>query len=186
MLDLDQPEVLGTGDCEALRDGWWAQPVNSVSSLAFVIVGAVLAARLRRLDPGQRVAAGAYAVLSAGIGLGSVAYHGPQFDGAQLLHDVPIVGLVGLGAAVPLVRLARRQRPLPGWSTRTAVAMTVVGAVAVIAYLGGRTDSGWCRPESLVQIHALWHVAAAGLVALWGAMLWPQSVLPRSPSQELP
>lgn len=184
MLDPRQPELLGTGDCEALRSGWWAQPFNSVTSLAFVAVGRWFAARLDRLEPGPR-GAGVYAALSAAIGVGSVAYHGPQFDGAQLLHDLPIVGLVGLAAAVPLVRLARRQRPLPGWSTRTAVAMAAVGMIGVVAYLGGRTDSGWCRPESLLQMHALWHVAAAGLIALWGSMLWP-TVFPRSHSQELP
>lgn len=183
MLDLDQPDVLGAGDCEALRDGWWAQPVNSVSSLAFVIAGAWLTARVGRLRPGQRGAAGAYAGLAVAIGVGSVAYHGPQFVGAQSLHDLPIVGLVGLGAAVPLVRLVRRQRPLPGWSTRTAAVMAAVGSVAFVAYLGGRTDSGWCRPDSLFQLHGLWHVAAAALITGGGALVWPTAPVPWSVSR---
>jgi hypothetical protein len=175
VLDPRQPELLGTADCEVLRSGWWAQPSNSVTSLAFVAVGVWLAARLDRVEPGRRAAAGAFAALSAAIGVGSVAYHGPQFDGAQLLHDLPIVGLVVLGSAVPLGRIVRRRPPLPGWSSRTGVALAAVGAVGFVAYLGGRSTSGWCRAEALFQWHGLWHIAAAALVAMWGTFVWQAS-----------
>jgi hypothetical protein len=171
-MALDQPETLGDGDCEALRDGWWGQPTNTVTSFAYVVAGGWLGARLRRLRPGQRPAAGAYAALAAVAGIGSVAYHGPQFDGAQLLHDAPIVGLFGLGAAVPLWRRATGRAPLPGWSTRTGVAMAVTGTVGLAAYAGGRSTSPLCEPTSLVQLHGLWHVATATLMALWGTVLW--------------
>jgi hypothetical protein len=171
-MALDQPATLGDGDCEALRDGWWGQPTNTATSFAYVVAGGWLAGHLPRLRPSQRPAAGAYAALSAAAGMGSVAYHGPQFDGAQLAHDAPIVALVGVGAAVPLWRAATGREALPGWSTRTGVAMAATAAAGLAAYSGGRTTSPLCRPRSWFQLHGLWHVATATLMATWGSVLW--------------
>lgn len=171
-LTLDQPDTLGDGDCERLRAGWWGQPTNTATSFAYVVAGGWLASRLGRLPTAQRPAAGAYAAFVAVAGLGSVAYHGPQFDGAQFLHDAPIVGLFGVGAAVPVWRRLTRRPVLPGWSTATGVAMASAAAVGLAAYAGGRSTSPWCEPDSLLQLHGLWHIATAGLMALWGTVLW--------------
>lgn len=46
---LDQPETLGDGDCEALRPGPIGQPVNTVTSLAYVAAGAWLLRRVPAL-----------------------------------------------------------------------------------------------------------------------------------------
>lgn len=40
-------------------------------------------------------------------------------------------------------------------------------AVGLAAYLAGRTGSRLCRPDSLLQAHALWHVCSAVAVAAW-------------------
>jgi hypothetical protein len=42
-------------------------------------------------------------------------------------------------------------------------------AVGVAAYLLGRTGGPLCRPESLLQPHALWHLLTAVAMAAWAA-----------------
>ncbi len=81
---------LGETDCEFLGDGWLAQPVNALSSLAYVLIGmaiAVAAARSTRVHNGSLV----YAGCLVAVGLGSVAFHGPQINGSQTMHDLPIL-----------------------------------------------------------------------------------------------
>ena len=65
----------GGADCEALRDGLLAQPVNSLSSLAYVAAAIVLVRR----QPRHRVPA----LALAAVGVGSFLYHGPMPDGAE-------------------------------------------------------------------------------------------------------
>ena len=160
-VTLDQPTTLGDGDCEAMRSGWLGQPTNTATSFAFLGVSAWLAARSTQLPRHERPGAIAYAALTAVTGAGSIAYHGPQFAGAQFLHDVPIVGVVGIGVAVPLWRRARGRVALPGWSTTLGVALVATTAAAGAAYVAGRTTSPLCRPDSLLQYHGLWHLGTA-------------------------
>lgn len=169
---LEQPATLGDGDCEALRDGIWGQPTNTVSSFAFIGSGGWLAMRAARLPRGRRRGAAAYAALVALTGAGSVAYHGPQFPGAQFAHDVPILGALGIGTAVPLWRLRSGRAPLPGWSPALGAALAGTGVLAGSAYLAGRTASPLCRPRSLLQPHGLWHLATAASLGMWAHAVW--------------
>lgn len=182
-VTLDQPATLGDGDCEALRPGLIGQPVNTITSFAYVGAGAWLASRLARLPSGQRPAAAAYATLTAITGVGSIAYHGPQFPGAQFLHDAPIVGAFALGAVVPLWRLVRGGVPVPGWSPRLGAVMAATTVGSLAAYAAGGTDSPLCRPQSLLQPHGLWHLGTAALIAMWGAALWAPRVGPDASEQ---
>jgi hypothetical protein len=185
-VTLDQPETLGDGDCEALRAGLIGQPTNTLSSLAFVGVGAWLAARVGELPDASRRGALAYASFTAITGIGSVAYHGPQFVGAQFLHDLPILGVFGVGAFVPLWRLRNGRAALPGWSSGRGLAIVAAGTVAGLAYLAGGTESPLCQPESLLQPHGLWHLGTAAVIALWGATVWapPSEPLRSEPSAD--
>lgn len=205
----------GASDCELLRDGLLAQPANAISSLAFVVVGiaiAVLAARGHGDRKPSVVLAGCLVI----TGLGSVAYHGPQPAGAELMHDLSIVFVLALialhdislllpgfrrvllaltafaivltGAAVlapvlaalaadvlvPIVIAAEvlvYQRGLRPQSRREQrrklAAVSVALCIAGGLFLLGRTGSPACDPMSLLQPHAGWHVAAAGVFALW-------------------
>ncbi len=155
---------LGGSDCERLRPGPIAQPVNTVTSAAYVVGAALVTARARDRGSAQREVA-TYSALMALVGLGSIAFHGPQPPGARAMHDVPIPVLVAWAIGTPLVRWRRGGVPLPGWSRArgTALALTSVGAVA--AYAGGRTGARTCDPDSPVQLHGAWHVlTAAGFV----------------------
>lgn len=112
-------------DCE-FRDEWFAgQDVNTWSSLAYVVVGAVMVVVvIRRRLPRAFYA---LAVAIAIEGIGSALYHGGTGDLAQYLHDVP------LGAAAGFVagwQVARMPWPGQGWEGRGALVGWAGGAVA--------------------------------------------------------
>ena len=135
---------MGGADCELVGEGWLAQPVNAWSSLAYVVAAGFVASRRR--DALALLGAAALVL----VGVGSVAYHGPQPGWAEGVHDASIVGLL---AAVVLAVAGRRRRPPP-----LAVAALVAGAAL---YVLGRTDGPLCSPSSVLQLHAGWHVATA-------------------------
>jgi hypothetical protein len=146
--------ALGGSDCEALGDGVLGQPVNTVSSLAYLAAGAYVLHR-----GGPRGPAWALAL----VGVGSVLYHGPMPPGAELVHDASLV-------AVPLAALgvAWRRRSFPRPPAAAVVALAVGAAVNVLS----RTGAPLCRPDSLAQGHAVWHVLTAVGAGLWLAR-WP-------------
>lgn len=77
------------GYCERLSPAFWAEPVNAVTNLAFVIAAAVMAWRLR----GSGLGLGwGLTVLLAAIGVGSFAFHTHAQVWAALLDVAPILG----------------------------------------------------------------------------------------------
>lgn len=175
--------MLGAGDCELLRTGTLlAQPVNAISALVWVALGGWLLSR-RRPE---------YALLAAGVGVGSFVYHGPQPSGARWLHDLTIVAIlisltpgrrpalgVGAGATaalvlaflpeagVPLMLAAgavvlARSRPL-----RPRAGAIAWGAAAALAAWAGRTGGPLCDPSGIVQFHGVWHVLSVVAVGIW-------------------
>lgn len=151
---------MGCSDCERLRDGWLAQPVNALTSLAFVAAAGVVLARTGG-PGGRRREVLTYSALLALVGAGSVAFHGPQPPGARVMHDWPIPMLLALAGGTPLVRRSRGRAPLPGWSRRRGSALAGVAGAAGLAYAGGRTGAPTCDPDSLLQFHGAWHTLAA-------------------------
>lgn len=127
---------MGSADCESIGDALLAQPVNALSSLAYVVVGAIIVAFAVR---GRRavVPSLVYATCVAAIGIGSVLFHGPQTTGSQVLHDLPIlitvlfVVVADLALLVP--RLRRPWAVFAGASiaaTALSVADAELGAIA--------------------------------------------------------
>jgi len=206
---------LGETDCEALGGGALAQPVNAITSLSYVIVGAVIAASAARTGR-ERPSSFVYAACLAAVGLGSVAFHGPQTSGSQVMHDLPILitalfvlnhdvavirqtrrhvwwtfgaaaviatgisvisteatavltGVVIVGVLIAEVVIDRRGlREIDRRRQRQAqVAIIAVAAVAGASWLLGRSNSPVCEPDSLVQLHGLWHVISSVIFGLW-------------------
>lgn len=112
---------IAASDCERCRPGPVAQPVNTLSSLAFVAAGTALLAR--RADPTGRLVG--WAAISAG--LGSVAYHGPGTAVGRYLHDASLIGLL---AAMALDDVADAGLVKPG----PTVLAGVPAAAAVLAH----------------------------------------------------
>jgi hypothetical protein len=149
-------------DCELLHAGLLDEPANAVSSLAYVAAGLWVARHHR----------GRGAALIA-TGAGSFAYHGFGGTVAHVLHDGSIAVVAVLVAlALPHAVAAWRGRPV----VHGAVPLGAV-ALAVPLQLFGRTGGALCRPESLLQAHAGWHVLTA--VAL-GAVFVLASARPRA------
>lgn len=206
---------LGETDCEELGSGLLAQPVNAISSLSYVVVGVVIAVSAVRSGR-ERTNSLVFAGCLAAVGIGSVAFHGPQTSGSQVMHDLPIlitalfilthdlsvvrprprhqlwsfaaasvvatvISIVNPAVAPPLtgvvvaavvivefVIFRRGLRPIDARRERRIyVAVAAVAAVAGASWLLGRSNSPVCDPDSVVQLHGLWHVVSSGIFWLW-------------------
>lgn len=142
--------ALGTSDCEALRDGWLGQPINTLSSAAYIVAGVYVLWRGGPRSPALALAA---------VGVGSILYHGPMSPGAELAHDASVAGL----AVTAFVAWRHRSLRWP----RTAALL--VGGAAIVVNVLTRTGAPLCHPDSVLQGHAAWHVLTAVALALWFA-----------------
>lgn len=204
---VDPLVVVVLGDCEAVRSWLGAQPVNTASSLAYLVAAGVLLRWWRR-GPGS-----GWLVLAAGLvaeSAGSAAFHAGDGTVGAALHDAALVAIVAyLGGwhAGRALRVGRDIAPavsliaavaflplavgVPGatsvvvglalvvlvagevWARRCGLApvlelrLVAVASIAVLAWWTGRTGGALCRPGSLLQPHALWHVLSAATVVLW-------------------
>ncbi|HYF47709.1 MAG TPA: hypothetical protein VD926_15950 [Acidimicrobiales bacterium] len=150
--------MLGGADCERLGDGWLAQPVNALSSLAFVPAGLWVGRRAGLRSGWRRPLLLAFAAVLVANGIGSFAYHGPQPGWAKAAHDLPIP-LVGL--LLVANEVGRRVDPQGDDAGRALAVAVGLGAAGGAAWLLGRTSASTCDPDSLLQWHALWHLLAA-------------------------
>lgn len=127
-------------DCELIGEGLAAQPINTVSSLAFLVV-AIVAYRRHR-----RVAAAALGM----VAVGSALFHGWPSTPSTIVHGLSNAFLIGL-----LVRALWLLRRKPPWA-----AIGLLAGARVI-WASSRTGGPWCDPSSLLQGHAAWHILAA-------------------------
>ena len=175
-------------DCEAVVHAFLGQPVNSITTMAFVLGGVVIISRTEHRWVG---------IASVATGVGSFLFHGPMPPYAEWVHDLTLAwlllvvasdgrswerwarlpGLViiaavtaipGAGdpvgvvlAALAIILLLERDR-----SMRTAGPLALLVVVAVIGRLGA-TGGVLCDPDSWWQPHGLWHVGAAAAVTWW-------------------
>lgn len=95
--------ALAATDCEAFTDGFWGQPVNTVTSGAFVAAGLAIVVAHARC--GARVM---YGVLAIATGVGSVIAHGPAPAWSEPVHDLPLLALYAFVAADAVADLSTR------------------------------------------------------------------------------
>jgi hypothetical protein len=132
--------------------GAWADLVPI--GLLFAFLAVYDAARLLGRDTGWFVSrylavAGAVVVAFGVVGQGNGNF---------------VLAALAVAVGALEVMLARdRSRRLPhGWLWASLALYVGGGALWVLSGSGGP----WCRPDGVVQGHALWHLAAAGAVAL--------------------
>ncbi len=116
---------IGESDCEELGSGAFAQPVNALTSFSYVVAGLIVVAIAWRRRGRPDAPTIVFAALLASVGLGSVAFHGPQPDGSRFLHDAPILLLVIFILSHDLALLGSRLR-------RWWVVFSVAAAPAVV------------------------------------------------------
>lgn len=183
-------DVGAASDCELIRAGFLGQPVNSLTTITFLVAGVWVMRQPRLRWVGVALIA---------TGLGSFVFHGPIPGWSEWAHDVTLAWLIlvigGLQnrwerwSRLPgLAALAVLFAFLPIAADPVAVALTiVVGAsivirrrrdgvtlapvalIVAVAVLGRLGATGWplCNPSSPWQLHGLWHVGAAVGVAWW-------------------
>jgi hypothetical protein len=98
------------------------QPINTVSSLAYVVAGAAALAESGRHPAADRRGARAVGWSMVAVGAGSVAYHGPGGALGRWAHDASLLAMTGL-VVVSDVHHRRGTAPTP-------LAATALGAVA--------------------------------------------------------
>ncbi|MBA2327572.1 MAG: hypothetical protein H0V95_13140, partial [Actinobacteria bacterium] len=98
----------GASDCERVGDGLLAQPVNTLSALAYIVIGVWIGARF------PTWAARVFGLLVVLVGIGSVAYHGWEGGGVEFVHDAAFSGALLFIAGFELVhsRLAGGRFPI--------------------------------------------------------------------------
>ncbi len=137
---------MGGSDCERIGHGFLAQPSNALSSIAYLVAGVLLLQRALAGRP--RAAAAAYAATVIGVGLGSVAYHGPMPSGGRFAHDLSIAAVLAfvVGNDVAFARGARVRAGI-------AIFGMLVGASAIVLVVS---------PDASNALDAVLVVAAVG------------------------
>ncbi|MGH8945846.1 MAG: hypothetical protein ACRDVL_06845, partial [Acidimicrobiia bacterium] len=176
-------------DCEQIANSLLGQPANALSTLSFLVAGIVVARRRDLTWVGV-------ALVATGIGSflfhGPMAPEGQWLHDTTLVWLIAVIagwnrpwkrwtrvpGLVLLGvvfAGAPLVAdplaIALTATTLgliliPDRSLHDLGPIVLLGMAAVVGRLGA-TGGPLCDPDSLLQPHALWHMAAAAAVAWW-------------------
>ncbi len=127
--------ALAGTDCERLVSGPFAQPANTLSSLAFLLAATWVAVQARR-GRTRRVELVAYAVAVAGNAAGGIVFHGVQWSGARFLHDLAILSVLLFIAVYDAARLLARGTR---W-TMKAYASSLAPLGLVLALLPAATD----------------------------------------------
>jgi hypothetical protein len=158
---------LGGSDCEQVLAGLLTQPINALSSLAFIPAGVLTIVAAMRATGRLRLHLAVFAGALIGVGVGSFAYHGPQPTWAGPAHDGSII--LALVSAILLVTATGGRRS-GIWRTGPGRLSAASVVAALAAYAAGRTGSPLCDPDSWIQLHAVWHVLIAGsaLALAWG------------------
>lgn len=153
----------GAVDCERVRAGFIGQPANTLSSASYLGVATWLLATPRRRHRDW------WAWWCLGVGIGSMGFHGPGGRVGKLVHDVSVdvlaaslIGSVLFPDGDGRIRVHRDR----------AEALVLLGTGLVVHQLT-QTGRRCCRPESIWQGHALWHVLSALGVARWIAATEP-------------
>lgn len=171
---MDEVRAVRPG-CEWSADGPLVEPVSAATSLAFVLAALLLAARRRRAE---QAPAPAYALLVAGVGVGSFVQHGPDPAWSDPAHDLPLAGVLCFLAADTFAALTGRRRRWWWWAVPTASLMVPVVlapragdlAQVVVAGVAGGLLLVRARREPSARVPVVVAVAVLTLGGLVGTL----------------
>src|SRR5215813_10035299 len=105
--------------CEPYATGFLREPANAISSAAFVVAGAgILVANQRSgawADRLVRDRQTAFALLVAGVGVGSFIQHGPHPEWQAYAHDLPLAAVLVFVATDAAADLTGRELSYHWW-----------------------------------------------------------------------
>lgn len=134
-------------DCERLVGGALAEPINAISSVAFLLAGLWIVNRARR-PLGRRTELVAFGLSVSSNALGGIVFHGLRSPGARWIHDVAIASVL---LFVAVFVLARVRTHSARW--------TVLAFAASLALLGFLLA---VVPDSTYPLFAVLGVAVGG------------------------
>jgi hypothetical protein len=134
--------------CERLGPGLWAEPLNAVSNLAFLLASAVLLVRLARRPHRPPGAARALPVLLAVVGCCSLSFHTFATPPTAALDSLSILVYV-LVAVVLLVRHGFAVRAGRAWLAAPAFLVLAVAIDGALALAGRDVTLGGYLPAFL-------------------------------------
>lgn len=117
---------LAASDCEAIHDGFLGQPVNALSSGAYLVAGAALVADAVGTSGASRDRLVTYGLAVAANGVGGVGYHGPGDRLSRWVHDSALLASLGLILVTDVEGLRRHPPSRPA-------ALTVLAASGMAA-----------------------------------------------------
>ncbi len=138
------------GYCERLGSGYWAEPVNALSNLAFILAAVVMWRRCASLPLAR-----AMVIVLAVIGVGSYLFHTHANQLTSLLDVTPIVGFILLyvfAASKDLLGLK------PWQSAASALAFLPYAALTVPLWAmvpGLGSSAGYAPVPVLILLYAL-------------------------------
>lgn len=139
--------------CERLDGGYWAEPVNALTNLAFLAAAVICWRRPEvRRDPAAR----ALVLVLALIGLGSWLFHTHAQVWAALADVIPIQAFILAYLFFATVRFFA----LPRWAGALAaglfLALAPLAAAGIAAVFGGMNGSvGYLPVPILIAVYAL-------------------------------
>jgi hypothetical protein len=160
-----------TSYCERGGDQFWAEPLNAVTNLAFVLAAALIGLRLRSASS-VRPELGVLVALTVAVGIGSFLWHTLARPWSQWADVVPI----GLFIVVFLLSLCRRVLQWSWSAALAASALFLLGNGVALALLPPDllNDSGMYLPAWLALLAAALYCryrgskAAAPLASMTG------------------
>ena len=108
------------------------------------------------------------ALVAAGVA--AFLYHAGLTAWAARLDGVTAAVLVGaltVHGWAAFGRAGGSRRAAIWASSARALAPWLLVALGGLCWWLGQNEGPWCRPDSLLQAHAAWHVLAAGAIGLW-------------------
>jgi Ceramidase len=144
---------VGGSDCEHIGQGLLAQPANTLSSLAYVLVGVLLLGRTLAARPAARMAPAVYAVTVIGVGIGSAAFHGPMPASGRFAHDLSIAAVLAFVIGYD-VALARGASANAGLALFVGVTATCGVVLAVSPDAGNALDAALVTGAVVAEIGA--------------------------------
>jgi hypothetical protein len=164
---------VGGSDCERIGHGFLAQPANALSSIAYLVAGALLLQRALAGRP--RAALAAYSATVIGTGLGSAAYHGPMPSWGRFAHDLSIAAVLAFvaGNDVALARGARLRTGVAIFGVLVGVSAVVLAvapdvsnaldALLVVVAVGAELAAVRSSPTRAAGLGRAWIVGIAAL-----------------------
>ena len=103
-----------------------------------------------------------------------VTFAGVALVALGLAVAIPVVvapftiGVAAVVLSAEVVIYRRRLRPFTiERQRRGSITLAVTAAIGGASWLLGRSSSPLCDPDSVLQLHGLWHVLSAVVFALW-------------------